>query len=82
MQDHLGRADRIACPLRLHFGGADPITPPEVIERIREAFARHADAQIVVHPGADHGFSHEGRAFDEKAARAGLDAVAELLAEA
>jgi carboxymethylenebutenolidase len=80
MQDHLDRAERIRCPLRLHFGSADPITPPDVIDRIRSAFAGHPDVEIAVHPGADHGFSHEGHAYDEKAARAGLDAIAELLA--
>jgi len=79
MQDHLGRAERIRCPLRLHFGSADAVTPPDVIEQIRQAFAGHPDARIVVHAGADHGFSHEGSAYDEKAARAGLDAIAELL---
>ena len=79
MQDHLDRAERIRCPLRLHFGSADPITPPEAIDRIRGVLAGHADVEIAVHPGADHGFSHEGRAYDEKAARAGLDAIAELL---
>lgn len=80
MQDHLERAAQIVCPLRLHFGSADPITPPEAIERIRSALGSHPDLSIVVHPGADHGFSHDGRAYDAKACRAGLDAVGELLA--
>jgi carboxymethylenebutenolidase len=81
MQDHLDGADRIACPLRLHFGDADPITPPEVIETVRRTFADHPDVSIVVHPGADHGFSHDGPAFDARACRAGLDAVAELISD-
>jgi len=79
MEDHLERAARIVCPLRLHFGGADPITPPDVIEKIRSVFASHPDVSIVVHPGADHGFSHDGRAYDADACRSGLDAVGELL---
>jgi len=79
MEDHLGRADEIECPLRLHFGDADPITPSEVVEKIRSLFASHPDVSIVVHPGADHGFSHDGKAYDEAACRAGLDAVGELL---
>jgi len=82
MQDHLKRAGEIVCLLRLHFGDADPITPPEVIEEIGSAFASHPDVSIVVHPGADHGFSHDGRTYDEKACRAGLDAVGELLGPA
>jgi carboxymethylenebutenolidase len=79
MQDHLERASEIVCPLRLHFGAADPSTPPEAIETLRSTFASHPDVSIVVHPGADHGFSHDGRAFDARACRAGLDAVDELL---
>ena len=82
MEDHLERASEIQCPLRLHFGEADPVTPPEVIEKIRGALASHPDTSIVLHPGAVHGFSHDGGAFDEKACRAGLDAVGELLLRA
>jgi carboxymethylenebutenolidase len=79
MEDHLERAGEIVCPLRLHFGAADPITPPAAIEKIRAALASHPDLSIVVHPGADHGFSHDGRADDARACRAGLDALGELL---
>lgn len=80
MEQHLERAGDVTCPLRLHFGGADPVTPPEAIDAIRAAFAAHPDVSIVIHPGANHGFSHEGDAFDPTACRAGLDAVEELLA--
>jgi carboxymethylenebutenolidase len=79
MEDHLERAGQIVCPLRFHFGDADPITPPDVIEKIGEVFAPHPDVSIVVHPGAKHGFSHDGPAYDAKACRAGLDALGELL---
>ena len=82
MEDHLERAGEILCPLRLHFGETDPITPPEVIEKIRSVFASHPDVSIVVHPGVDHGFGHDGRPYDAEACRAGLDAVAELLGRA
>ncbi|MDX1649625.1 MAG: dienelactone hydrolase family protein [Myxococcota bacterium] len=82
MEQHLEGAERIRVPLRLHFGGADPVTPPEAIEAVRGALAGHPDCAIVVHPGADHGFSHDGPAFDAKACQAGLDAVGELLARA
>jgi carboxymethylenebutenolidase len=79
MEQHLERAGEITCPLRLHFGDADPVSPPAAIEAIRTAFASHPDVAIVVHPGAAHGFSHDGPAYDPKACRAGLDAVAELI---
>ena len=80
MQNFLRRARETSCPLRFHFGSDDPVTPPDAIEAVRQAFSEHADCSIVVHPGVVHGFSHDGAAYDEKACRAGLDAVGELLA--
>lgn len=79
MEQALDNAARITCPVRHHLGGADPVTPPEVVDRLREAFAGHDDAQIVVHEGASHGFSHDGPAYDETAERAGFASVVELL---
>lgn len=79
MEQHLDRAARVVCPLRLHFGDADPVTPPEAIEAIRSAFGSHPDISIVMHPGADHGYSHDGPAYDPTACRAGLDATRDLL---
>lgn len=80
MESFLDRADRIRCPLRFHFGSADPVTPPEAIAKIRAAFDGHPDASFVVHPGLEHGFSHQGKSYDPMAARAGLEAARELLA--
>jgi len=80
MEAYLDRASEISCPLRFHFGESDPVTPPDAIEQIRSAFSGHADADFVVHPGLVHGFSHEGDAYDEAAARQGLDATRDLLA--
>lgn len=79
MEGYLDRASEITCPLRLHFGEADPVTPPEAIAKIRAAFADHPDASFVVHPGLVHGFSHEGDAYDEAALEEGLTATRELL---
>jgi carboxymethylenebutenolidase len=80
MENFLKRADRISCPLRFHFGGADPVTPPEAIEKIQAAFATHPDASFVVHPNLEHGFSHEGPSYDATAAQQGVDATRALLA--
>lgn len=79
MEQSLGAAEKITCPVRHHFGGDDPITPPETVEAIRTAFADHDDAQIVVHAGATHGFSHDGDAFDPAAFQAGLESVRDLV---
>jgi carboxymethylenebutenolidase len=80
MENFLERADEITCPLRLHFGEADPVTPPDAIEKLRAAFADHSDASFVVHPGLVHGFSHEGASYNAAAAELGLTATRELLA--
>lgn len=81
MEQFLDRLDPAAMtgPIRLHFGDADPITPPEAIEAIGAAFADHPDCAIVVHPGADHGFSHEGDAWDAAATAAGMADLRALL---
>jgi carboxymethylenebutenolidase len=79
MEQHLDGAAEISCPLRLHFGDADPISPPAAIDAIGKALAAHPDCEIVVHPGATHGFSHDGPAYDAGAYRAGMDAVVELV---
>ena len=71
---------QVTCPLRLHFGGDDPVSPPEAIAAVRAALRDHADAEVVVLPGARHGYSHDGDAFDAAALDRGLAAVAELLA--
>jgi carboxymethylenebutenolidase len=78
MEHALAEAGSVTCPLRLHFGEADPITPRAVIDAVREAFAGHPDVDVVVHPDADHGYSHDGPAWDPAASRAGLEAVVEL----
>lgn len=81
LENHLERAQEIRCPLRLHFGEVDPITPPPVIEAVRRAFAGH-DARVVVHPGATHGFSHRrAEPWNPEAERAAMDAVRELVRE-
>jgi carboxymethylenebutenolidase len=53
-------ASRLAAPLTMHFGGDDPLTPPEQIAAIRAAVAHRDDAEIVVYPGAVHNFSQPG----------------------
>jgi carboxymethylenebutenolidase len=79
MENYLERAAEMRGPMRLHFGSHDRVTPPETLERIREAFAGRADVEIVVHEGCEHGYSHAGAAFDEVAADAGLAALGEVL---
>lgn len=47
------------CPTLAIFGSADPWTPPEDIEALRQAWAGRDDCEIIVVEGAEHGFVHD-----------------------
>lgn len=82
MHQFLQRASEMRCPMKHHFGDADSIVPQETVEQIRSAFEGRDDVEIVVHPGAGHGFSHRaGAGRQEAAERAAMDAVRTLIAE-
>jgi carboxymethylenebutenolidase len=84
MENHVERAAEMLCPMRLHFGSADPFVPMEAVQAVRTAFAGRRDVRVVVHDGATHGFSHRAapRAYDEPAERAAMASLRELIAEA
>jgi hypothetical protein len=48
---------------------------------VRRAFSERRDVEIFVHEGATHGFSHRAapRAYDERAERAGMESLRELI---
>src|SRR5437879_1980895 len=58
ISDRLDDASKLQCPVIFHFGGADPYLPPEQAERIRDAFASRADAEMHSHAGAGHAFDN------------------------
>lgn len=69
IENLLGEAKSISCPLVLHFGEVDKYSPPEAIEAIRKGLSGLPGAEVHVYPGADHGFSAKGRhAYDKPAA--------------
>ncbi len=54
------------CPVMYHFGGRDPLIPPEMVEQICDA---RPDGECFVYPNAGHGFNCDERAdFDPDAA--------------
>lgn len=79
MERVLRRVPEITCPVRHHLGGVDAITPPAVVEALRTAFADHPDAQVVVHEGADHGFSHDGPTWAPDVFAVAFASLVELL---
>lgn len=65
---------------RLHFGSIDPVVPKATVDAVRAAFDGHSKTEIVVHPGASHGFSHrDAPAYDPSAEAAAMDAVRDVL---
>jgi carboxymethylenebutenolidase len=62
-------ADKIRAEVYLGFGEVDPLTPPEQVETVRNAFEKaEAKFELEVYPGAGHGFVFPGRAHYVKAA--------------
>jgi carboxymethylenebutenolidase len=64
----LDEAGNVKCPLTLHFGAEDRISQPEVIDKIRQAFAGWRDVEVFVYPGAGHAFNRPGHSFNKPAA--------------
>ncbi len=69
IENHLDEAKYIECPMVLHFGAEDGMTPPETIDRIRAALASHEDVDIHVYPGVGHAFyTPQRKSYDRPAA--------------
>jgi carboxymethylenebutenolidase len=65
----LAAADGIACPMVLFFGEKDAFIPLTEVEKIRARLRDLGkDAEVVVYPGADHGFFCNERASYQEAA--------------
>jgi carboxymethylenebutenolidase len=56
----LAGARNVHVPLQLHFGAADPLTPPNDVEAISAALHGNRDAEIFLYPGAAHNFMLPG----------------------
>jgi carboxymethylenebutenolidase len=61
LEHELGDAPRISCPIIIHLGEQDPLTPPELRERISAALSGHHGARVRVYVGAGHGFANFDR---------------------
>lgn len=62
IDQHLGEAKSIACPLALHWGAEDAGIPAAAREAVRTALAAHDRAESYVYAGAGHGFNCDRRA--------------------
>lgn len=70
----------VRVPTQIHLGGADPMCPPEAVERIRAMYADHDQVRIYAHAGAGHAFFNPDREeFHKLAAENSLTNALELL---
>ncbi|RMF97325.1 MAG: dienelactone hydrolase family protein [Gammaproteobacteria bacterium] len=66
------------CPVLYHFGEADPLIPPELVEQIRAA---RPGCECYVYPGAGHGFNCDEREdYDPDAAALALERTLDFFA--
>lgn len=67
--EHLDEADKIHCPILMHFGEKDEMIPPDQVDEIKETFKGREDVEIDVYPGVGHAFfNHCRKSYDPKAA--------------
>ena len=65
----VGRSAKIQGRIVCLFGEKDALIPPDQVDAIRAALAKAGtDHEVVVYPGADHGFFCDQRATYQKAA--------------
>lgn len=65
----LGAAEDISCPMLLFFGEKDGFIPLTEVDKIRARLEELGkDAEVVVYPGADHGFFCDERPSYQEAA--------------
>jgi carboxymethylenebutenolidase len=78
----LDRAPRARCPMTFHWGDKDWVVPMTEIAKVRDAFSAAKDAEVVVHPGAEHSYmlKNRGSGYSESAARASWSRALELIA--
>jgi carboxymethylenebutenolidase len=65
----LDQAGKITCPMLLFFGDQDAFIPNDEVDRIKSTLASlHKPAEVVVYPGAPHGFFCSERDSHRRAA--------------
>ncbi|MCH2170945.1 dienelactone hydrolase family protein [Myxococcota bacterium] len=79
----LGRTPKISGRLLCLFGDRDDFIPGDQVEAIREALSKAGtDSEVVVYPGADHGFFCDQReSYDSSAAADAWQRVKNLFAQ-
>jgi carboxymethylenebutenolidase len=57
IETRLDQADKVKCPILMHFAENDSHIPAAAVQAVKTRFAESRNAVIEVYPGADHGFN-------------------------
>lgn len=69
IDQHLDEADRLKCPILMHFAENDPHVPAPTVAAIQARMGGLSGVSIHVYPGTEHGFNRQGYPpYDETAA--------------
>ncbi|MBS0523126.1 MAG: dienelactone hydrolase family protein [Proteobacteria bacterium] len=60
IDQHLGEADRLECPLLMHFAENDPHVPAQTVSAIQARLGGLGSVSIHIYPGTEHGFNRQG----------------------
>lgn len=67
IENQLDQADKVQCPILIHFAEKDHYIAPAAVKAVQTRFADAKNAVIEVYPGVDHGFNcWERPAYDQK----------------
>ena len=67
IETRLDQADKIRCPILIHFAEKDHYISADAVKAVQAAFKDARNAVIEVYPGVDHGFNcWERPAYDQK----------------
>lgn len=57
---YLDEADRLGCPILMHFAETDPHVPEATVAAIKARIGGWSNVEIHRYPGTEHGFNREG----------------------
>jgi carboxymethylenebutenolidase len=60
IDEHLDEADRLKCPILMHFAENDPHVPAPTVAAIQARMGGWDKVGIHVYPGTEHGFNRQG----------------------
>jgi len=60
IDQHLGEADHLKCPILMHFAENDPHVLASTVAAIQARMGGSSSVSIQIYPGTEHGFNRQG----------------------